>query len=809
MSVSSCILITALLSLSAIRESTCNEIVFHFCQTKPTFYHEVVCDNFLSWAEINAEFNQINEQTRIPFAVNIKPLKPIMLTEELDTTSLMRVLNGPSSSANQQFMINLIAIDGINILPWQNGSYQQNINLAFEQSQIKFFVNNTSMEELDCSINLIPQWTRTLFNSVMKIVIGYKNTYSSIPVCPFLFKYSAFETFLILNQIDTILIQNLWHFQPFDEDSWTENEKLEINGLLGININVLQINGYNFRLDTSLMHPLVFTSVQELALGLSIEAIQTDIFKKFSQLKYVYFTMENLKNFFHKIGIDWSQFLSNLTWVAFTNGHITYDYWIDRGDYSYPDRDFCIFAHWPHSSTIIPVFDTLNLTKCTSTLRWLQFNYAKIDMNPVFNWMPNGQLIYSICQESKVWNEIEAKDPSYFEKRVSQCDLSHNRGSTTIYAEYYQVEFITEFIQNLIIFIGIPFACLIGLFLNYTIIWIVNKNKEKDLKDQLYQYMSLNAKFNFAYCLIFLLYPINSCIDTLTNGYFCSSIRTAVVTQYYKIVFLVYFGETIKMCANISYILITVNRYMLIGREHNPILERISKWDMKWIVGGSVCFSLLVNVGHLYQFAINTGRTYEQSPLLGNYYFSIDTYPLINSINYSSGIAVTWYMFGYFLIDFVLFLSVNTFLEIVLLRKLHWELSEKRKRVAQSQTTSAGAQSTNPNTISSVSFRRKRKQDVEKRTEQRAIVMVILNAILNFFLRLPELFFFFSISNFVFGINVLYKIFDSFPRFSLFMTDITYFTYILTFTTNFFIFYLFNMKFKQTFSKWAHVKKRG
>jgi hypothetical protein len=39
-----------------------------------------------------------------------------------------------------------------------------------------------------------------------------------------------------------------------------------------------------------------------------------------------------------------------------------------------------------------------------------------------------------------------------------------------------------------------------------------------------------------------------------------------------------------------------------------------------------------------------------------------------------------------------------------------------------------------------MSFRKKRKLDIEERSEQRAIIMVVINVLLNFSLRLPELF---------------------------------------------------------------------
>jgi hypothetical protein len=75
-------------------------------------------------------------------------------------------------------------------------------------------------------------------------------------------------------------------------------------------------------------------------------------------------------------------------------------------------------------------------------------------------------------------------------------------------------------------------------------------------------------------------------------------------------VFVAYFGETFKLCGNISFILMSVNRYMLIGREHNSTLEKISKWDFKWVIVLSLGISGLINVGHAFQYLLNNGDYY-------------------------------------------------------------------------------------------------------------------------------------------------------------------------------------------------------
>ncbi len=78
--------------------------------------------------------------------------------------------------------------------------------------------------------------------------------------------------------------------------------------------------------------------------------------------------------------------------------------------------------------------------------------------------------------------------------------------------------------------------------------------------------------------------------------------------QYYKVICVAYLGETVKMCLNFFYILISINRYMLIGREHEPFLEKISKLDFKRTIFYTMTFSLLLNIGHLDQYEINYGN---------------------------------------------------------------------------------------------------------------------------------------------------------------------------------------------------------
>jgi hypothetical protein len=98
----------------------------------------------------------------------------------------------------------------------------------------------------------------------------------------------------------------------------------------------------------------------------------------------------------------------------------------------------------------------------------------------------------------------------------------------------------------------------------------------------------------------------------------------------------------------------------------------------------------------------------------------------------------------------------------------------------------------------------KKREEEDGIKERRVIKMVVLNGVFNFCLRAPDMLFWLENEN-IWAIvfpttdtslteNVLWMYA---PGILSFIADIGYFSYILTFTTNFFIFYKFNSKFKE------------
>jgi hypothetical protein len=208
-------------------------------------------------------------------------------------------------------------------------------------------------------------------------------------------------------------------------------------------------------------------------------------------------------------------YLNNKSEVAFSQSLTS-----TNPPYSYPNRDFCIFAKIPMNISINLYLDEPNVI--TFTYVWLcKVGNMKMNVQP--------------CNQTINWTMID--------EMLKLCKIKNNRilqNSSGVkyyplYTDWYQTRLIRILFIEIVPFILIPCACLIGLFFNWKIIQTINKNEKKDLKEDFYKYMSANVKFNSLYCLIFVFYPMNSCIWRLYTT-FCSSIFTSLFVQYFKIV---------------------------------------------------------------------------------------------------------------------------------------------------------------------------------------------------------------------------------------------------------------------------------
>jgi hypothetical protein len=260
------------------------------------------------------------------------------------------------------------------------------------------------------------------------------------------------------------------------------------------------------------------------------------------------------------------------------------------------------------------------------------------------------------------------------------------------------------------------------------------------------------------------------------------------------------------MCANISYLMMTLNRYLLIGKDHAPWLIKIAKLDFKRAIRGSFLFSAIINIsrGFEYRTQVPGDIMQRNASYTEGYYLDLQGYPNLVKNEFAIIFSIV-----YFCISFVVFFILNTTIEVKVVLRMHKELKEKRTRMDQmtSKTAATASAANQPQSLES-----KKKQEEDERKERRTIMMVVLNGLFNFLLRLPEILVWFetssSFDNFLtYRTNLpLYM-----PSFWNFVQDFGYFCFLLTFCTNFLIFYKFNTKFNEVVvfrsSKKTNAKK--
>jgi hypothetical protein len=142
---------------------------------------------------------------------------------------------------------------------------------------------------------------------------------------------------------------------------------------------------------------------------------------------------------------------------------------------------------------------------------------------------------------------------------------------------------------------------------------------------------------------------------------------------------------------------------------------------------------------------------------------------------------------------------------VKIVRRMHKELKEKRERHAKMKATNM---STSPSvetvsaSLSQTLNEDKKKEMEDEKKERKVMKMVILNGIFNFVLRAPDMLFWLenkmTWSIFYFQDDSSTTILNSItPGILSLIADIGYLTYILTFSTNFLIFYKYNKNFNE------------
>jgi hypothetical protein len=297
--------------------------------------------------------------------------------------------------------------------------------------------------------------------------------------------------------------------------------------------------------------------------------------------------------------------------------------------------------------------------------------------------------------------------------------------------------------------------------------------------------MAASSAFNCIFCSIYIFSPVIFCTEYLSD-YFCSSISSTYSAQYYKIIFASYFCQSVKLCSNLTYLLMNVNRYLLIGKEHAKVFVRISEFRFAKTLRFMILIGGLLSVGSLFKYNLNEGNRYRYGT-----YYSYELYPIYNT----NSAVFPSFSLVYLFSDFIVFAACNMAIEIAIVKRLRTEITARHERLVVMSS------SLSPSAL-------QKKIGDERKKEQRAVLMVVSNSVVTFFLRLPEFFAFVGLSHVILPDNSLHLLFCARLDLCSDMLNTKEFFFILTFTANFLNYYFFNLKFRQAFLFWPHVKAK-
>jgi hypothetical protein len=785
-------------------QSNCKNICHKYNQ-KGSDLDYILCNKFDDLHELNH-----NICKSFPSISNyeLRPNSKLILTNDWNIAHLNELIFGQnlenSDMINNIKLKNFLGID-VELFKGQNlmSGSESIIRFILQNSNFDFYYKNKFIEECNANTASLIQYP-FIFGEIKRLQLA-QNVRFTRPICPYMFKNAEITYFEINCQIDHFLKKNLLKFSKISD---RKTKIIELNTL----IDNFYIDGYAFKIDSIFLNRLVFESIVNLFFKGTIKSIEHDVFKSFNYLRILRFDMVSLRNFYHQVGLEWLSYLNmdlNAS-LPFEKNLIRYrvkmvnlvQIKLDSGlfyglNYSYPDEDACVFHNFPHLRLIFPILNPINYTsECSCTLLMLvryipqyKESLVAVEMQQSYEIMSS---IYESCIRiiSSSNSSKDCLDLSNISSNNIMCKNFSNK--TKFKEDFTPLDLILD-LRTVHFFVSIiltPLACVVGFLLNIFVFRNINSRK-KDLKEKFYQYTKVNSIINSMYCLIYMTNLMSECI--MRDSIYCSSIYSEFYAQYLKIYAVSYLCNAIKICSNVTLILITVNRFILIGKNHYKLCKLLSEIPIQRVVFAILPLSLIISLLKVYQFEVNEDlEDYE--------------YPLIRVGGESEakiGKIITVLILIHDFFNYVLFLLINTFLECVILFKLHKELKEKKKKfLVVSKSVSLLIQQIMTKEIRRRQFKIKRNLSSIYRKEMRAFLMVILNGVMNFILRMPETsLLIYFVLYYYYPSNKFYQEMCQSFLICVTLVDISNLFYVLSFSGNFFMFYFFNFKLKRNF-KW-------
>ncbi|CAF0710288.1 unnamed protein product [Brachionus calyciflorus] len=623
-----------------------------------------------------------------------------------------------------------------------------------------------------------------IFNRVKELSLSFSVKF--LPkTCPFIFQNSNLEVLNIYGQSQSFIKHNTLGF-------------LDLN-LKTIHSTILyvSIHFYKANLTQRLLNKLVFKNVEKIEIIGLVNFIYNNIFEELSYLVLIYLKIENLQYFLSNNN-KWLSSLNKFNRNYSKILYVKFDLFFEDFLYLFPDSDLCLFRHFPHSQLVYPLFYNIAIIEenCSCTLLWLlketyslRMNFTNVDEFTRYLTDDN----YEPCfNRSEFLKAIEKCD---FNTRFKLCDSISKIINKKISIREHEYNF--KIILFLLIVMS-PFLGLLALASNFLNILVVFNIRSTDEKYPMNRTILYNSVFNILYVFIYLFHMINQCVTR--QGIFCSSINRQVYSQYFYMYIFLPFGNFLKLLSNLSSLSISVFRFILLDNNERSFFYLILVKKRRLVFTIFLIFSIVYFLLYFMMIFFTTSINRDIFVLddLSSYVDFPDTVLFVISyISKRTSIKEDFsiFIFGLFVLnyainDLIIFL-IFCLVEILILVRAKEFMKRKIKMISCTPASKLRLE-----------------KSIDKTTK-----IILLNVLLSIIFRAID----FGISTFLVDKrNGSYYEIENIcfyhGRICYTLTEINEFTFLLSISFNFIIYYHLNLNFRQVANNLIEklkIKKNG
>jgi hypothetical protein len=514
---------------------------------------------------------------------------------------------------NKSFSLYFFGFDGIDLnftcTSSLYGFNDTSLELAFTFAKFDFYLNGKPWDASTCNdtelASIFDKERYGIFGVLASLYITFEfqSSYSNFKKwCPWVFKNAQIDDFRTIAKPIRFYPGN--HYYNFS------------SGIRSASFANLAADN----LDKEILHPQVYSLLDHIIITGCVKKIETDVFKEMKNLQFMELSVYNLKGFIHGNGIEWMNYVNYYTsrlntsrfelscadkclkllnsFVFWIQLDITGDsnsssllYYPNMIPHAFPDEDFCLFSNYPHDRSVFIVLK--NGQKCTCTIVWMLKNPAFLaaftKQNALFNTFylqnhPCTSLIYNFTQFKLAFNACGFPE-KYLKCQLNVANLNQSTSSyTDSYFQFYDTQQILIEMRDILENYFDYWVLVLGFLANViTMIVIINayrkaslysnikNNQLGSIKENFFTYMLINSLNNSIYCLIMFFNETLPCVAYPAGEMYsennCHITDACIATT----------ASVLKLTANVTYLQMSLNRYLLVGKDHSEWLKKAGK----------------------------------------------------------------------------------------------------------------------------------------------------------------------------------------------------------------------------------------